>query len=66
MSHLFIHSPQLFNTKTKKEVNHLTSHVDLIPTLLGLAGIDVKSVQRNLAKDHNEVHPFVGVEKEGS
>lgn len=53
-----IHNPRLF--KKRKKVKELTSHVDIIPTLLGLAGIDVKKVQRNLRKSHNEVHPLVG------
>ncbi len=38
----------------------LTSHLDIIPTLLGFAGINVDKVQKELQKDHTEVHPLVG------
>ena len=38
----------------------LTSHVDLIPTMLGLAGINIKEVQDKLKIDHTEVRPLVG------
>jgi arylsulfatase A-like enzyme len=34
--------------------------VDIVPTLIGLAGIDVQEVQEKLKKDHTEVHPLVG------
>jgi arylsulfatase A-like enzyme len=37
-----------------------TSHVDLIPTLLGLAGIDVEQVTATVRRDHRIVEPFVG------
>lgn len=53
-----IHSPKFFSGK--KETSMLTSHVDVIPTLLGLADIPVGDVQKKLRKDHSEVHPFVG------
>jgi arylsulfatase A-like enzyme len=38
----------------------LTSHVDLVPTLLGLAGIDPKEIQKKLFTSYSEVHHFVG------
>ncbi|MFQ5557810.1 MAG: sulfatase-like hydrolase/transferase, partial [Acidimicrobiales bacterium] len=38
----------------------VTSHVDLLPTLLGLAGIDAPSARRELEADHSEVHPLPG------
>lgn len=53
-----IHSPKLF--AEPREAKMLTSHVDVIPTLLGLAGIDLDKVQDELRKTHSEVHPFVG------
>ncbi|WP_102347692.1 sulfatase-like hydrolase/transferase [Bacillus sp. Marseille-P3661] len=53
-----IHSPKLF--KGRQTSNMLTSHVDIIPTLLGLANINVNEVQEKLRTDHTEVHPFVG------
>jgi arylsulfatase A-like enzyme len=37
-----------------------TSHVDLLPTLLGLAGIDATESARRLEATHGEVHPLVG------
>ncbi|KGR75622.1 arylsulfatase [Ureibacillus sinduriensis BLB-1 = JCM 15800] len=53
-----IHSPKLFSEP--KETDLLTSHVDILPTLLGLAGINIENVQETLRKTHSEVHPFVG------
>jgi arylsulfatase A-like enzyme len=41
-------------------VTALTAHVDLVPTLLGLAGIDVAAVSAALEATHAEVHPLVG------
>lgn len=37
-----------------------TSHVDLVPTLLGAAGVDVASVAAELARTFSEVHPLPG------
>jgi arylsulfatase A-like enzyme len=42
-----------------------TSHVDLIPTLLGLAGIDVEQAQAGLAETHTEVHDLPGRDLSG-
>lgn len=53
-----IHNPQLFSGR--ESVNMLTSHVDLLPTMLGLAGIDTEKVQDLASIGHTEVHPFVG------
>jgi choline-sulfatase len=41
-------------------VDALTSHVDLAPTLLGLAGIDPEPLRAVLARNHSDVRPFVG------
>jgi arylsulfatase A-like enzyme len=38
----------------------LTSHVDLLPTLLGLAGFDAAALGERLQATHGEVHPLVG------
>ena len=43
----------------------MTSHVDLIPTMLSLANIDASAVQKQLQKSHTEVHPFVGQDLSG-
>jgi arylsulfatase A-like enzyme len=37
-----------------------TSHVDLIPTLLGLAGIDVEAASAEVARTHTQTRPLVG------
>jgi arylsulfatase A-like enzyme len=42
-----------------------TSHVDLIPTLLGLAGIDVERAAAGVAQHHDEVHPLPGRDLSG-
>lgn len=55
---LIIHSPQLF--QKREQTNMLTSHVDILPTLLGLAGIDAAKIQKKLSKSHTEVRPLVG------
>lgn len=46
--------------KESKQANMLTSHVDLIPTLLGLAGINQKAAQKELKKTHSQAQPLVG------
>ncbi|MDV3126636.1 sulfatase-like hydrolase/transferase [Mycobacterium sp. 21AC1] len=37
-----------------------TSHIDLVPTLLGAAGIDVDAVAAQLTAEFTEVHPLPG------
>ena len=37
-----------------------TSHVDLVPTLLGAAGVDVAAVAATLSESFSEVHPLPG------
>ncbi|GAA0180109.1 sulfatase-like hydrolase/transferase [Clostridium sediminicola] len=53
-----IHNPVLFNKRASTEI--LTSHVDILPTILGLAGLNVKAIQKDLSNSHTEVHPLVG------
>jgi hypothetical protein len=55
---LIISNPVLF--KEPRSTEMLTSHVDVIPTPLGLAGIDLKKGQKTLRQDHNEVRRLVG------
>lgn len=38
----------------------VTSHVDIVPTLLGLAGIDIQAAQAALEATHTETHALVG------
>ena len=37
-----------------------TSHIDLVPTLLGAAGVDVDAVAATLRESFSEVHPLPG------
>ncbi|WP_433745116.1 sulfatase-like hydrolase/transferase [Falsibacillus pallidus] len=53
-----MHNPKLFSGR--ESTTMLTSHVDVLPTMLGLAGIDVKDAQKELAQNHTEVRPLVG------
>jgi arylsulfatase A-like enzyme len=43
-----------------RELDIPTSHADLIPTLLGLAGIDQDEALATLQADHTEARPLVG------
>ncbi|MBK9266051.1 MAG: sulfatase-like hydrolase/transferase [Polyangiaceae bacterium] len=43
-----------------RQIQQPTSHVDLLPTLLGLAGIDADAVRKALASTHTEAQPLVG------
>ena len=45
-----------------RTVSAPTSHVDLVPTLLGAAGVDVPAVAAELARSFSEVHPLPGVD----
>ncbi len=42
-----------------------TSHVDLLPTLLGLAGIDVEQAAAGVAEHHEETQPLPGRDLSG-
>ncbi len=55
---LIIWNKQLFSGP--RSVDALTSHADLAPTLLGLAGIDPEPIRQQLARDHSDARPFVG------
>lgn len=61
---LLIHNKHLFPSYQRTDL--LTSHVDLIPTMLSLANIDASAVQKQLQKSHTEVHPFVGRDLSGT
>ena len=60
---LVVHNPILFPKAEQTQV--LTSHADVLPTMLGLAGLNVDAVQRRLKLTHNEVHPLVGRDLSG-
>ncbi|SFL23286.1 Arylsulfatase A [Paenibacillus sp. 1_12] len=53
-----IHNKQLF--EQHEHFDKLTSHVDLIPTMLGLADADLEDIQQRLRLKFSEVHPLVG------
>lgn len=59
-----IHVPLIFSghpiAHTPRGESALTSHADLIPTLLGLCGIDTERAAQQLAKSHSETRPLVG------
>lgn len=55
---LIIHNPVLF--KEAEHTDVLTSHVDILPTILGIANIDSKVAQKKLKNNHTEVHSLVG------
>jgi arylsulfatase A-like enzyme len=64
-----IHVPMIFSgpliTGTPRSEYALTSHADLTPTLLGLAGVDVERAATQLALSHCETHPLVGRDLSG-
>jgi choline-sulfatase len=43
-----------------RTVDDLTSHVDIAPTLLGLAGVDPEPLRAKLSIDHSDARPLVG------
>ncbi len=55
---LIFSNPLLF--PQPQSVHTLTSHVDLLPTLLGLAGLDAGHLRQKLAEDYNDAVPLVG------
>lgn len=58
---LIIRMPPKMNHKMRgKKVTTLTSHIDILPTLLGLANANVDIIQNNMKKTFTEVTPFVG------
>jgi choline-sulfatase len=41
-------------------IENLTSHIDLLPTLMGLAGVAPEPIRQTLAQDHSDALPLVG------
>jgi arylsulfatase A-like enzyme len=58
-----VHNPVLFPRGTTSDV--LTSHADLLPTLLGLAGLDQSAIARDLNSTHQQVRRLVGRDLSG-
>jgi hypothetical protein len=52
------HNRKLFSGRQK--VATPTSHADVIPTMLGLAGLNAEKLRKKVAKTHDEAHPLVG------
>jgi choline-sulfatase len=55
---LIISNPILF--PENRNVESLTSHIDMVPTMLGLAGIRQRAVRPVLARDHSDTRKLVG------
>jgi arylsulfatase A-like enzyme len=55
---IIIHNRRLFSGYQSVEM--LTSHIDLLPTMLGLAGADINRIRNILSRDHAEAQPLVG------
>ncbi|TBL76000.1 sulfatase-like hydrolase/transferase [Paenibacillus thalictri] len=53
-----IHNKRLF--PQRRHFPALTSHLDLLPTMLGLAGADADDIQRRLQGSFADVRPLVG------
>jgi choline-sulfatase len=63
------HVPFIFHNPTmfagRQAIDTLTSHADVIPTMIGLAGLDPDRLRRRVAQTHDEAHPFVGRDLSG-
>ena len=55
-----ISNPAMFPNPQDTDI--LTSHADLLPTMLGLAGINEKAVRAKLRRSHTQVRPLVGTD----
>jgi arylsulfatase A-like enzyme len=53
-----VHNPLLFPSPRSEDMP--TSHVDVLPTMLGLCGADPAALRAVLAVDHTDARPFVG------
>jgi choline-sulfatase len=53
-----VSNPKMF--PRPQTVDALTNHVDVIPTMLGLAGIDQEKVRKELEKTHTNARPLIG------
>jgi arylsulfatase A-like enzyme len=60
---LVLHNPRLFSGSESTEL--LTSHADLIPTMLGLAGLDEAVLAKSLKKTHTQVQRLPGRDLSG-
>jgi choline-sulfatase len=58
-----IHNPDVFPSGASTEA--LTSHADLLPTMLGLAGLDQNALISQLSSTHTQVQPLPGRDLSG-
>jgi Sulfatase len=58
-----VHNPTIFSGRNT--IDTLTSHADVIPTMLGLAGLNPARLRRQIAATHDETHPLVGRDLSG-
>lgn len=60
----FLHVPFLIHNRhlfpQSQNVHALTSHVDLIPTMLGLANVNITDLQSRIQNRFSDARPFVG------
>lgn len=55
---LIVSYPALYPQPASTDI--LTSHVDILPTLLGLAGLDAESLRQQMQNDFTDARPLVG------
>lgn len=59
-----VHVPLIFSNpvlfREPQSASLLSTHVDLLPTLLDLAGIDAEKARAELANSHTDARPLVG------
>ena len=60
---LMVHNPKLFPKAKSSEI--LTSHADIIPTMLGLAGLDESVLADRLKETHTQVRKLPGRDLSG-
>ncbi len=60
---MIFHNPELFDRAETTDM--VTSHADLLPTMLGLAGLDEQVLNKELRKTHTEVQPLPGRDLSG-
>jgi len=53
-----VSNPAMF--RQPQTIDALTSHVDVLPTMLGLAGADAAALRAIVARDHSDALPLVG------
>ena len=58
-----VHSPTLFDSAVELDI--ITSHADILPTMLGLAGLDAEVIRKELSRTHDEAQPLVGRDLSG-